>query len=75
MTSFVRSDEPPIFPMRITVGSAPGATATLHADGRVTGGDATAWAAALATARGRDYTGVYATAWLILRELQRQEAA
>ncbi len=60
------------FPSHISVGDA---RVVLHADGRITGATAAEWADALAKMEGSGVGGVQVTVWLILRELQRQEAA
>lgn len=60
---------PKTFPAEVSIGAA---KVALHADGRITGATAAEWSAALATMEGYGTVGV--TVWLILRELQRQEA-
>ncbi len=60
------------FPAHISIGDA---RAVLHADGRITGATAAEWAEALAKMDGMSIGGLQAVVWLILRELQRQEAA
>ncbi len=63
---------PKTVPSHIRVG---GALVILHADGRITGATAAEWGDALAKMEGGGVGGVQAIVWLILRELQRQEAA
>lgn len=60
------------YPKSITIGDA---TVTVHADGRIEG-DAKAWAHALAVHQCYPFGDQtpYFVAWLLLRELQRQEA-
>ena len=59
------------FPAHISVGDA---RVVLHADGRITGATATEWSGALANVQG-GVNGFEGYLWLVLRELQRQEAA
>lgn len=62
---------PKTFPSEVGIGDA---KVTLHAGGRITGATAAEWSAALTQMEGYGHAGFQVMAWLILRELQRQEA-
>ncbi len=63
---------PKTFPSRISIQDT---VVTLHADGRITGATSAELGDALAKMEGSGVGGIQAVVWLILRELQRQEAA